>query len=89
MATTATFTIRIPQEVKKRLDQLAKASDRSRSWLAADALRHYLEDQQWQVVEIEAGLQDAGAGRLVPREQVELWLKSWGNKRKDRPPVCN
>ena len=88
MAATATFTVRVPAELKKRLDRLAKAADRSRSWLATDALRHYVEDQQWQLAEIEAGLQDADAGRVVLHEEVERWLKSWGRKRKLRPPTC-
>ena len=88
MASTATFTVRVPADLKKRIDQLAEASDRSRSWLTADALRHYVEDQQWQLAEIDAGLQDADAGRVVPHEEVDRWLKSWGSKRKQRPPAC-
>ena len=88
MATTSTITIRVPTELKRRLDQLATAADRSRSWLATDALRHYVEDQQWQLAEIEAGVRDAEAGRIVSHEKVERWLKSWGGKRKVRPPRC-
>ena len=88
MAETATFTVRVPVDLKRRLDQLAKAADRSRSWLATDALQHYVEDQQWQLAEIEAGMQDADAGRVVPHEKVERWLKSWGGKRKRLPPTC-
>ena len=88
MASTATFTVRVPADLKKRIDQLAEASDRSRSWLTADALRHYVEDQQWQLAEIDAGLHDADAGRVVPHEEVDRWLKSWGSKRKQRPPAC-
>jgi predicted transcriptional regulator len=88
MAPTATFTVRVPVELKRRLDQLAKAAERSRSWLAADALQHYVDDQQWQLEEIEAGVQDADAGRVVSHDQVNRWLKSWGHKRKLRPPTC-
>jgi predicted transcriptional regulator len=87
MPETATFTIRVPADLKRRLDQLAKAADRSRSWLATDALRHYVEDQQWQLAEIEGGQRDAEAGRVVPHEKVERWVKSWGTKRKLRPPA--
>jgi len=86
MPATTTLTIRVPEDLKRRLDQLAKAADRSRSWLAADALRHYVEDQQWQLAEIESGMRDAAAGRVIPHEKVERWLKSWGGKRKLRPP---
>jgi len=88
MAAAAVFTVRVPADLKRRLDELAKASDRSRSWLATDALRHYVEDQQWQLAEIEAGLRDADAGRVVSHEKVERWLKSWGSKKKLRPPTC-
>ncbi|HMD98924.1 MAG TPA: CopG family ribbon-helix-helix protein [Terriglobia bacterium] len=80
MSDTATFTVRVPADLKKRLDQLAEAVDRSRSWLTADALRSYVEEQQWQLAEIEEGLRDAEAGRVVPHDEVERWLKSWGKK---------
>lgn len=59
MGETVTFTVRVPADLKKRLDRLAKVVDRSRSWLAADALRSYVEDQQWQLADIEEGLADA------------------------------
>ncbi len=88
MASTTTFTLRVPVDLKKRLDQLAKAADRSRSWVATDALQRYVEDQRWQMAEIEQGLHDADQGRTVPHEKVDRWLRSWGSKRKVRPPVC-
>jgi predicted transcriptional regulator len=88
MGETLTFTVRVPADLRKRLDRLAKAVDRSRSWLTADALRTYVAEQQWQLSEIEEGLREAEAGRLVPHEKVERWLKSWGKKRRVRPPSC-
>jgi RHH-type transcriptional regulator, rel operon repressor / antitoxin RelB len=88
MIQTSTFTIRVPTDLKKRLDRLAKSVDRSRSWLAADALQTYVESQRWQLEEIEEGLRDADAGRTVPHKKVERWLKSWGRKRKIPAPPC-
>jgi predicted transcriptional regulator len=88
MAETTTFTVRVPVDLKRRLDQLAEAADRSRSWVTADALQRYVEDQQWQMAEIEEGLRDAEEGRIIPHEKVERWLRSWGGKRKLRPPKC-
>ncbi|MDP1730732.1 MAG: ribbon-helix-helix protein, CopG family, partial [Devosia sp.] len=35
---TTTITIRVPVEIKQKLDRLAEATKRSRSYLAADAL---------------------------------------------------
>ena len=48
-----TVTTRIDEETQSRLDQLAKATDRSRSWLVADAIRRYVEEEGWQVAAIE------------------------------------
>jgi predicted transcriptional regulator len=88
MGETLTITVRIPVELRKRLDDLAKAVDRSRASLTADALRTYIAEQQWQLEQIEEGLRDADAGRVVPHEKVERWLKSWGRKRRVPTPSC-
>jgi predicted transcriptional regulator len=88
MGETSTFTVRLPADLKRRLDHLAKAADRSRSWLTADALRTYVEEQQWQMAEIEEGLRDADADRVIPHERVERWLKSWGKERRVPAPSC-
>jgi RHH-type transcriptional regulator, rel operon repressor / antitoxin RelB len=45
-----TFTVRAETEVKKRLDKLAKSTGRSRSFLAAEAIREYLDVNEWQVM---------------------------------------
>ena len=85
---TTTFTIRVPADVKKRLDKLAKVTSRTRSWLAADAVATYVTEQDWQLEEIEAGLKDADAGRIVPHEEVKRWLNSWGTGHEQAPPKC-
>lgn len=85
---TTTFTIRVPVEVKSRLDMLAKATSRTRSWLAADAVAAYVADQDWQLAEIEEGIKDADAGRIVAHEEVKRWLNSWGADNEQAPPEC-
>lgn len=85
---TTTFTIRVPTEVKRSLDLLAKATARSRSWLAADAVATYVTEQDWQLAEIKEGLQDADAGRIVTHEEVRRWLNSWGTDDELPPPAC-
>lgn len=85
---TTTFTIRVPADVKRRLDKLAKATSRTRSWLAADAVAAYVREQDWQLAEIEEGLKDADAGRVVAHEEVRRWLNSWGTDNEQAPPPC-
>jgi RHH-type rel operon transcriptional repressor/antitoxin RelB len=64
------LTIRVEHEVKERLERLAKATARSRSFLAAEAIRHYLDVQAWQIEQILEGIKEAEAGKLVDHEQV-------------------
>ena len=40
---STTMTIRLEAELKQRLDQLAEATHRSKSFLAAEALRDFIE----------------------------------------------
>ncbi|MHB8654151.1 MAG: CopG family ribbon-helix-helix protein [Terriglobia bacterium] len=92
MATTkgrsATLTMRVPIKLKKRLEDLAKSSVRSRSRLAVEALESYVEEQELHLAKIDQGIRDADAGRLVPHSEVKRYLQSWGSKRKLSPPAC-
>ena len=51
-----TMTIRLEDEIKDRLDQLASATQRSKSFLAAEAIRVFVESNEWQIGEIQAAL---------------------------------
>ena len=45
-------TIRVSPETKRRLEALAKATDRTPSWLAEAALEYWLDDREWQIQRI-------------------------------------
>ncbi len=66
-----TITIRIPSDLKEKLDLLAQETGRSKSYLAAEALRSYVELEAWQVSEIQKGIEEADAGDFVSEEEVE------------------
>ena len=84
---TTTFTIRIPIDIKDHLERLAEATHRTRSWLAAEAVASYVEQQKWQLAEIEEGMRDADTGRIVSHLRVKKWMKSWGAKNEKFPPT--
>ena len=70
MSTSTTMTIRVSSEVKDKLDRIAADTQRSRSFLAGEAVAAYV-DRELEVIEgIKRGLSDIEAGRLVPHEQV-------------------
>jgi RHH-type rel operon transcriptional repressor/antitoxin RelB len=79
---TNTMTIRLPAKFKSRLARLAKVTERSKSWLAADAIRTYLELQEWQIKEIKSGVKEANAGDFASETEVEAVFTRWrGNGR--------
>lgn len=83
---TETLSVRIDSETKKRLNALAKRSKRSKSFLAAEAITAYVESEEWQLGELEAGMAELDAGQQVSHEKVSKWLKSWGTKNKGKAP---
>jgi RHH-type rel operon transcriptional repressor/antitoxin RelB len=83
---TETLSIRIDSETKRRLDLLARRSRRSKSFLAAEAIAAYVQTEEWQLGEIQAGLRDLDGGDVVSHEKVATWLKSWGTRSERKPP---
>jgi predicted transcriptional regulator len=47
MATIPVVTVRLEPELRERLDRLAKAQRRSRSYVATEAIREYLKVNEW------------------------------------------
>jgi len=70
MAETTTITVRIPVELRDKLDRLAEVTKRSRSYLAAEALGEFIEDELALVEDVLEGLADIEAGRFVPHDEV-------------------
>jgi RHH-type transcriptional regulator, rel operon repressor / antitoxin RelB len=67
---SAVVTVRVDDDLGEKLEQLAIATKRSKSFLAAEALREYVLTHQWQIEEIEAGVREADAGDLKPHDDV-------------------
>jgi len=73
-----TVTARIDEATQSSLDKLAKATARSRSWLVAEAINRYVEQESWQVAAIEEGVRQAVAGNFATDEEVKATFARWG-----------
>ena len=71
------MTIRVDDDTKQRLEKLSKATARTKSFLAAEAIRCYLDLNEWQITEIETGLRDAEAGDFASDAEVEAIFSKW------------
>jgi predicted transcriptional regulator len=71
------MTIRLEPELKHRLDLLAEATHRSKSFLAAEALREFVELNEWQISEIKQALNEADAEDFASDQDVKDTLDKW------------
>lgn len=74
------MTIRIDRETRDKLDQLAKATARSKSFLAEEAIRDYVKIHEWQIQAIQEGIRQADEGELIHHEEIR---KKWEKKLED------
>ncbi len=87
---TTTMTLRLDDETNDRLSNLAGATDRSKAYLATQALKLFLENNEWQVLEIEEALTEAdvaGPDQFVDNDTVMAWMETWGTKHESDPPL--
>jgi predicted transcriptional regulator len=74
---SSTMTLRLDDEVKKRLEKLADATQRSKSFLAAEAIRAFVETNEWQIAEIRKAVKEADAGDFAGDAEVGALAKKW------------
>lgn len=65
-----TASFRTDNEKLERLDRLAKAMDRSRSWLINDALERYMEYEEWFRTFVEEGIESLDKGKSIAHNDV-------------------
>lgn len=80
MSETTLISVRVPETVAKRLAALAEATDRSKSYVAAQAIEEFLSLQEWQVKAIRKGVAEAEAGKLADHKEAQKLLGRWGRR---------
>ena len=74
---TTTLTLRVPIEMKERLDKLADVTHRSKSYLAGEALRQYIDLEAWQIGEIQQALKEADANDFASDAEIDAVAKKY------------
>lgn len=74
---SSVISLRVPNELYAKLEHIVKATKRSK----ADLLLHWVEQavelEEWQLQEIEAGINEANAGMFASQENVDRVLNKW------------
>lgn len=72
------MSLRLADDVEQQLVSLAKATGRTKSWLASQAIQDFVAREAWQIAQIEAALFEADAGDFVPEKEMAAKFNRWG-----------
>jgi RHH-type transcriptional regulator, rel operon repressor / antitoxin RelB len=76
--TAKTINVRLPEALYNQIEELAKATERTKSFLTIDALTNYVERESWQIRDIHEGIEEADAGEFATDEQVRAVFAKHG-----------
>lgn len=71
-------SVRLDDMTLERVGQMAKAMDRPRAWLMAEAIKQYVNREQEFAREVKKGIKAANAGQLIDHADVKA---KWEAKR--------
>lgn len=63
-------TVRLDENLVSRVDGLAEEMKRSRNWVIQEAVKRFVDYEQWFVDQVKAGREAAAADKAIPHEQV-------------------
>lgn len=86
-------SLKIDDDLKKRVQDLANLRDRSAHWIMREAIQQYVEREEAR----ESFKQEALAswvayqetGQHLTGDEARDWLKSWGTETETEPPACH
>ena len=76
--TAKTINVRLPEALYNQIEELAKATARTKSFLAIDALSDYVQRESWQIRDINEGVAQANAGEFATDDQVQAVFAKYG-----------
>lgn len=77
MPNSSVVTLRLDSKLKKKLDRLSVAMSRSRSFVAAEAIREYVDLNDWQISEVRKALEEADRGEFASDHEVTRAMRKW------------
>jgi predicted transcriptional regulator len=76
-----TVSFRLDSDRVAALDALAESIDRDRTYVLGEAVQAYLELQKWQLDQIEAGIAEADAGKVLDHRTVKTMAAKWRSRK--------
>ena len=64
------LSVRLSTDLLEKLDKIAKALERPRSWVLVHAFKEYLKREGDEILDIQEGIEAADRGELVDLDEV-------------------
>ncbi|MBU2781162.1 ribbon-helix-helix protein, CopG family [Acidithiobacillus caldus] len=91
--TSRPLSVKLDQETRVRMEQLAKARRRTTHWMMREAIQQYVDREEKREAFRQAALQAWAdfqmTGLHATAEEVDAWLASWGTDHELPAPVCH
>ena len=74
---TDVISFRASHDLKEKIEQFAEKTKRSKTDLIVNWIEEALSMEEWQLQEIELGIQEANKGQFATQDDVNRVLKKW------------
>ena len=70
-------TVRMDDQLLKRVDGIAKSQSRSRSWVISQALERFVDYEEWFKLEVTEGIAEVKRGEVATKDEVKKAFSKW------------
>ena len=92
-AKAETFSVRLPEETRRQVDDIARQLRRSRSFVVKEAVDSYVRDRARYLAELDAAIASVETKGGHSADSIFRWMRSWGTDQElpspdpDIPPL--
>ena len=91
--TSTAVAVKIDNQIKERLKNLAQSRQRSAHWLMREAITQYVEREDkresFRKAAIRSWEEYQDSGLHVTGTEVQDWLNTWGTDNEEDTPKCH
>lgn len=69
------ITMRVTDSLNKSLESLSQEMDRSKSYIAEQALAEFVSERAWLIKEAKIGLKDLEEGNVVHEKEMDIFFQ--------------
>ena len=86
-------SVKIADDLKDRVQQLARIKKRSAHWIMCEAIRDYVEREEakenFRQEALASWAEYQETGRHLTEQETHHWLKTWGTDDEAEAPLCH